>query len=411
MQLASLEDSLKQRIAAMPTPLSPVASLTIADDRHGKGGNTAARRKLMRRFLQISILMLFLFAAALTSFFALSYYTHQAKHTPPQQQPTLTRPSSIASQTPWQVLPSMPSPQADNTASYIDLQGKAYVYVSGGFRGATVSPLYARGLYRYDIAAARWESLNVAGLPTMGNNTAAVDEHQRIFFTAGYSADVHAVVSALYIYDPQQNTLHKIAAPSRVHLGFGSTMIADQQGHLYITQGFTAPGNPRTLAGTGWYRYDIATGQWDVLAMLPVGTGYTLLAPNGHGGILMIGGSRDAGQSIPITQVYRYNIPQNTWTLEPSTTPTDISGAASCLDGQGHLVIIGGYDAQHAVILSTSWQVTLSTLAWQPLPPLPSSGSLLGAAACDGNGHVFLERGASTGGTPTADFLDLTQQG
>lgn len=411
MQLASLEDSLKQRVMSLPAPISKAARAA------GKRGSVKGVEgvmtgsKLLRRFVQVVVVMLFLFAAALTSFFALNYYTHQSRHQrPQQQQPGMTQPPIIPAQPSWQALPSLPSKQADNTASYISIQGKAYVYVSGGFRGNGLHPAYARGLYRYDIAAAQWENISLPDLPTMGNNTAAVDEHQHIYLTGGYSADVHAVNSALYMYDPQLNTLQKIMAPPQVHLGFGNTMIADQHGHLYISEGFTAPGNPHALAGTGWYRYDTASGRWETLAALPVGVGYVILAPDEQGGILMIGGARDAGEHMPISQVYRYDTLQNTWRVEPAATPNDISGAASCLDGQGHLIIIGGYDAQHATTLATVWQVTLSTLGWHALPSLPSGGSLLGAAACDGQGHVFLERGAGISSSPTADFLELGNQ-
>jgi hypothetical protein len=168
------------------------------------------------------------------------------------------------------------------------------------------------------------------------------------------------------------------------------------------------PGNPRIQAGRGWYRYDIASGQWHVLASLPLGLGYVVLATAGKGGILMLGGSKDAGQHLPTQQIYRYDIQNNTWTLEQTTAPSAFSGAASCLDGQGHIVVIGGYDPAHNTSLGQTWLVDLHTLQWEALPPLPSGGSLLGAAACDGQGHVYLERGANNPRRPTADFLELT---
>jgi serine/threonine protein kinase len=415
MQLASLEDSLQQRVSEKPLPLlrepgSPKSSANRGETTWGRIGKITTNTSISRRFVQIVLIMLLLFAGALASFFALNYYTRLPKQQAPQQQPTMTQPPTITAQVSWQALPSLPSPQADNTASYIEIQGKGYIYISGGYRGAGASPAYSRGLYRYDIAAARWESITVPGMPTMGNNAAAVDAHQRIFFTGGYSSDTHALASILYLYDPLLNTVQKITPPAQIHLGFGNAMIDDQQGHLYITQGFTTPGNPHALAGTGWYRYDIASGQWEALAALPVGAGYVMLAPDGRGGILMIGGSRDAGQHMPLTQIYRYDTAQNDWSLKPSATPTDLSGAASCLDGQGHLIIIGGYDAQNATVLATTWQLTIATLGWQQLPALPSGGSLLGAAACDGEGHVYLERGANTQESPTADFLELANQ-
>ncbi len=401
MQLASLDDSLKHRVISPSTPPAWV-----------KGGedDTAHRSQLLRRALLVMFIITFLIAGVLAAFLAFGHFTRKTQSITPTltEQPTETRQPVVTTQSSWQTLPSLPSPQADNTASYIVMQGKSYIYVSGGYRGADVHPHYAHGLFRYDIATAHWETLAVPGLPSMGNNSAAVDEQGRIYLTGGYSADTQAINSMLYLYDPQHNTLAKIPPPSSVKLGFGDSMIADQQGHLYLSAGFATPGNPNIQAGTGWYRYDIASNTWDILASLPVGAGYAILTPDGNGGILMIGGSRDAGQRQPIQQIYRYDTLHNTWALEPATTPTALSGAASCLDGQGHLVIVGGYDAVHATTLATSWLLSLSTLRWQMLPALPSGDSLLGALSCDGNGRAYLEQGANNTGQPTSGFLSLT---
>ena len=102
-------------------------------------------------------------------------------------------------------------------------------------------------------------------------------------------------------------------------------------------------------------------------------------------------------------QVYRYNIANNTWTSEPDAAPEAFSGAASCLNGPNQLVIIGGYDATHNKPYNQSWLFNVHTLQWTPLAPLPNGGSLLGAAACDGNGHIYLARGANDPTLPTAD--------
>jgi hypothetical protein len=187
-------------------------------------------------------------------------------------------------------------------------------------------------------------------------------------------------------------------------------MLADQAGHLYITEGFSSPGNLQARAGTGWYRYDISTATWQVLAPLPAGLGYVTLAPDGQGGILLIGGSKDEGQHQPSSHIYRYDSARNAWTLEPTSAPEALSGASSCLDGHNHQVILGGYDAAHAIASTAAWLVTLNTLNWTALPALPGGGSLLGAAACDGAGHVFLERGGNNSGRTTADFLELMLQ-
>src|SRR2546423_1867184 len=224
----------------------------------------------------------------------------------------------------------------------------------------------------------------------------------------GQSTHITLITSFLYMYQPCTGTLQKIVPPSQVSIGFGAAMVADHHGHLYITQGFMSAGNPRTQAGTGWYLYDIASGQWHVLAPLPVGLGYGVLALDNAKGILLLGGSMDAGQSSPTRQIYHYDIARNVWTTKQAMSPAQISGASSCLNGPEQLVIVGGYDPISNKTSGRTWLVDLHTLRWLPLASLPSGGSLLGTAACDGAEHVFLTRGANDPSRPTPDFWELT---
>jgi len=282
--------------------------------------------------------------------------------------------------------------------------------MTGGYRGSDV-PRYDHNLYRYDIAAAQWEVIADKGFPGMVNNAMAVDGQNQLFFVAGYSSDTYTVTLLLYRYRPSDGTLEKLIPPPQMPVGFGAALLADQQGHLYVTQGFMQAGNPHAQAGTGWYRYDIASGQWQSLAPLPLGLGYVALALDGQSGIVMLGGAMDAGQYLPTQHVYRYDITSDSWALEQTPAPLALSGAASCADGHGHILIIGGsagYVGTHERVLNQTWLVDLQTLTWQPLATLPAGGSLLGTAACDGNGHVFLVRGANESSHPTADFSVLT---
>jgi hypothetical protein len=210
------------------------------------------------------------------------------------------------------------------------------------------------------------------------------------------------------MYEPISGKLQKIVPPPPISFGYSAVMLADQHGHLYITQGFMQAGNPQTLAGTGWYRYDIATGAWHVLRPLPLGIGYPILVSDNTGAIFMLGGARDAGQSLPIKQIYRYDIAQNNWTSAQTTSPTLLSGASSCLTKQQQLVIIGGYDAVHNKPLEQAWLLDIPGLHWTPLSALPAGGSVLGTAACDGAGHVYVSRGATDPNSPTRDFWQLT---
>ena len=306
----------------------------------------------------------------------------------------------------WQALPSLPGAEADNATVYVELQGRAYIYMSGGYHGSPPTA-YDRSLYRYDIRAAHWETVSSGHFPGMVNNAADVDEQGHIFFTGGYSSDTYTVSSQLYVYDPGTSFLKKITAPAQMPVGFGGSIFADRQGHLYITQGFMHPGDPHAQAGTGWYRYDIGTAQWHQLATLPVGLGYTFTASDNNGGILLMGGATDAGQHDPTNKIYRYDIASDSWTQAIDNLPQAISGAAGCQAWPGQLVIVGGYDPAHDTGTQSTWLLDLHTLKWRSLVDLTIGGSVLGAAACDGKGHVFLERGTNNPRIPTSDYWEM----
>lgn len=308
----------------------------------------------------------------------------------------------------WQSLPALPSVEADNTALYVHSQGQAFIYLTGGFRGSHMIPSYSQGLYRYVIASATWEKVNVAGFPTMGNNAAAVDEQGDLFFTGGYAPKLGTISANLYQYQPNDHTLRVIPVPAAFPLGFGGAMLADQHGHLYLSEGFLLPGQPAAQAGTGWYRYDIASGLWHSLSALPHGLGYVQLVQDNAGNILLLGGSSDAGQHQPAQQIYRYDVQRDVWTQLTTTLPAPLSGSASCADGLGHVVLVGGFDPVHKRTLATAYLLNLATLTWRALPPVPDGGSWLGTAVCDGHGHVYVTRGANNPTQPTSDFLELT---
>ncbi|HEX3640280.1 MAG TPA: protein kinase, partial [Ktedonobacteraceae bacterium] len=416
IQLASVDESLKRRslqshsqtpqLATEEIYQPPMVPTPVVQPEHTTQPAITPRRVIQIGFLLAMVI--FLVMASLLVYMRITPRPQRITRLHPTPTPIATEKPEDSS---WQVLPSLPIPNADNAAVYIQEQGHASIYMSGGYLGthASVSDHYNHSLYRYDINSASWEVIS-KHFPAMVNNAATVDEHARIFFTPGYSPDTHTVVSALYMYQLKNGLLQKISAPAQIGLGFGNSMLADQQGHLYITQGFMQAADPHVLADTGWYRYDIATQQWHPLAPLPVGLGYVILTSDSRGGILLLGGATDAGQHMQTNKIYRYDITFNTWTQEASSIPQLLSSAAACQVWPGQMAFIGGYDAIHNTSLNSTWLLDLDTLHWQKLAPLPASGSLLGTATCDGNGHLFLTRGANDPKKPSQDFWMLTVQ-
>ncbi|HLZ59461.1 MAG TPA: protein kinase [Ktedonosporobacter sp.] len=400
IQLASVDESLKRR-SFVPLSQAPALSLEELERKAGSGPTHK-----VRRVIQISFIVALLLFLVMASLLAYARYWHHPSPGPQDQQiamPTITAETNSS----WQMLPSLPSAEADNTALYVEVQGRAYIYMTGGFRSQKQPPNYDHGLYRYDVAVAHWEAVPNGALPGMINNAAVQDGQGHLFFTAGYSTDSYAVTSALYMYQLSDGAVQRITPPAQIAIGFGGAMVADQQGHLYITQGFMKGGDPLAQADTGWYRYDIATSQWHQLAPMPTELGYMILTLDNNGGIISMGGAADAAQHNQSNKIYRYNINNDSWTQVQATTPLPLSGAASCQDQPGQVIVVGGYDATHDKGLAQSWLVDLSTFHWTLLEPLPLGGSILGAAACDEAGHVFMERGANDQYHPTPDFWEM----
>ncbi len=326
----------------------------------------------------------------------------------PTTQPTVS-PTQPPLSSVWSPLPALPSPEADNVAIYVSLSQGNYVYMTGGYRGINQSPRNDDHLYRYNVATSQWETVT-SNFPGMFNNAVARTAQNTLFFTGGYSSDNLTVTPLLYQYQLDTGATQQIVPPSTIVFGYGGAMVADQNGNLYITQGFMQPLSKTVdyLAGTGWYQYNTAQGSWKTLQSLPVGVGYNVLALDSQGDILMMGGVTETQQNNGTTAIYRYQILSDSWTQEQANAPQAFNGVSSCNLGNGKVVVIGGYDPAQQQTLSNTWLIDLRTLQSTALMPLPG-GSRLGAATYDGHGNVYLVRGVQIGAdAPTQDFWRLS---
>ncbi|HLJ35154.1 MAG TPA: protein kinase [Ktedonobacteraceae bacterium] len=407
----------KFAIADSPESITPkqvgsLASIPAADRRKGK---------LSRRTVLEGLAGLIVIGSGIAAFTITRYISGHAAP-PATPLPTKAIATQVPTSTPtpgptkppitgsWSSLPSLPSPEADNVAIYVQSQQGNYVYMTGGFHGKYFSPSYDNNLYRYDIAAAQWQIVT-SNFPGMINNAVVQDEQKNLFFTAGYSTDTRSVTTLLYMYSPASGSSQPVTPPGGITFGYGGSMIADQRGHLYLTQGFMYGYGSGTSAGNGWYRYDIASNQWHTLAALPQGVGYAVLASDLSGGFVLMGGATDTEQKYGSRAIYRYNIAQDSWAQEQTLAPIAFNGAASCDLGNGQVVVMGGFDTAQQVALNSTWLIDLNTLNARSLTPLPS-GSHLGAAAYDGAGTIYLVRGAvNDPNQPTSDFWQLRLNG
>lgn len=399
---ASVDESLQRRSSMSLSQLS----LHTLEERPRQMGRPALAHRF-QRFIQISFglaLVLFVVMASLLIYARLQPTKEHARIGPtPAASTTNTQSGTMTNA--WLRLPALFKPEADTAAVYVEQQGRPYVYVNGAY-SSPQHPSYDHTLYRYDVIATRWEVVQ-NNFPGMVNNAAAIDEQNTIFFTVGYSSESYNVPSLLYTYQTETSQLKKIVPPEQITIGFASALFADQRGHLYLTQGFAHPGDSHAQAGTGWYRYDIATSHWQRLADLPVGLGYVVISSDEQGHLFVFGGSTDAGQQQQTNSIYSYDIAHNSWSQAATSLPQTISGASGCTIMPGKLALIGGFDKAQQRGKDSSWLIDIQTLQIQPLIPFTAGGSVLGASACDGQGHAFVVRGADDPQLPTRDFWQL----
>ena len=403
-QLASVDESLQRRSSISLSQLS-LHSFEEQQSQSTKKAFIPPAHGLVRMSFALALILFLAMASLLV-------YTRLQQSAGEEVQIILTPTPPPASTTAqytsnWRKLPPLLAPGADNAAVYTRLHGREYIYMNGGYRGSA-HPFYDYNLYRYDIAAAHWEIVIHDHFPSMVNNAATIDEHHRLFFTAGYASESYKVNSLLYSYQPEKNQLARIELPAQIHSGFAGSLLADQRGHLYLTQGFMQAGDPHIHAGHGWYRYDIAANHWQRLANIPRGLGYAAILADGRGHILLFGGAEDAGQMLPTATIYQYDIAQDSWSQDPISMPQAISGASSCAISAGKFVLIGGYDKIKHKGLNTAWLFDVYTLRSQALHSFSTGGLLLGAGACDEEGHVYVIRGTDNPRIPTRDFWELS---
>jgi serine/threonine protein kinase len=180
-QLDSIDANLSIRSSSMgltPLPLPPTATAASVQSEETEEfplPPPRSRYPLRRVFsVLIGLLLILVLVVASVNIYAFFSHSHSSLIQPPQTFTTATTTTTPTGT--WQVLPSLPSAEADNAATYVQIGGRAYIYMNGGFRGPKLTPHYDRNLYRYDVAAAHWEMLTVQNFPGMVNNAVALDE-------------------------------------------------------------------------------------------------------------------------------------------------------------------------------------------------------------------------------------------
>lgn len=167
-------------------------------------------------------------------------------------------------------------------------------------------------------------------------------------------------------------------APSPV--GTAEAASAVVGGKLYQIGGYTPQWRPISRVDA----YDPAANTWTRLADAPRRLTHAGVAADREN-IYLAGGyvGTEGGQTFATREVWRYNIPSNTWSAMPSLPLARGSGGFSNLRGELHF--FGGADSNR-IDRNNHWILNLNniTAGWQVSTPLPNARSHLGDAIVNG---------------------------
>ncbi len=171
---------------------------------------------------------------------------------------------------------------------------------------------------------------------------AAADALDRAYAIGGLDKEGAVVLSSAERYDATADQWSAIAdLPAVRH---SSATVSDGAGHIFLFGGSStaAAGAIETTS----YRYTIATGTWDTVAPMPVGTQDSAAVIDDDGIVYVLGGIADTGT---IATVQTYDPATDTWGTE-TDLPAATHSLAAAIDANERLVVIGGTDATGNVV-------------------------------------------------------------
>jgi len=178
----------------------------------------------------------------------------------------------------------------------------------------------------------------------------------------------------------------------------------DDLGRLYAIGGGPGVGG----LNTGYAdRYNGATDTWQVIAPMPTPASDACATFDGQGHVLVIGGYNAAGTSR-LANVARYTIDSNTWsdTAIPDL-PVALSGARAALGADGRVYVVGGRSGPvgAGAALTSVYKLELSTNTWSSIASLATPREHFGLVL-GGDDHLYAIGGENdSGGTNSVEKI------
>ena len=202
------------------------------------------------------------------------------------------------------------------------------IYLAGGFAGGRHT-LPSTGVYSYDPAADRWQSL--APLSGLRGSVTLAAAGGKVHAIGGRIMGEETAVATHEVYDPAANVWHP-AAPLPIARDHSGVFVAD--GKIHVVAGRTG----EATSNVGFHDvYDPATDKWSVAAPMPTPRSSGAFADY-HGIFFFAGGECRAGKTYD--EVEAYDPKADRWLKFPAL-PTGRHGFAASAAAD-KLFFIGG---------------------------------------------------------------------
>ena len=210
--------------------------------------------------------------------------------------------------------------------------------------------------------------------PTIGLG-AGIDSLNRVIVFGGIEPGATAPNTNGYVYTTGGGGGAAIAQKTFAVHDFA--FATDNLHRIYSISGATAAGTP---PGMGVERYDASTNSWTTLAPLPEARVSATATYDGHGHIVVIGGTESVSGALTST-VYSYDIAANSWSQLSGVPNGPNSGRVAALGADGLVYLIGGVGSSAVLVLDSvadAWYAgpSMSTVRGTPAVALGNDGFL-----------------------------------
>lgn len=256
------------------------------------------------------------------------------------------------------------------------------------------------------------EQLPLDGVGPFIHQGAGVDDLGRVIVFGGTNpSDPGATPPDPFVYDLVEGVWYSVAPRNSNAPDALFAWCNDNQNRIYSFGGGAGNAAHSGQPNTGYSeRYIGSQDIWEPIAPMPTAAADATAVYDGNGHILVIGGY-DALATIRLTNVAQYDIASDTWSdTAVADLPVGLTGAGAVLGSDGRIYVLGGMTGpvNSGTIVDTVYILDQSTNTWSLGPAMPVARMWF-SALLDNQQYIYALGGTTpTGGTTQVDKLFTT---